>query len=229
MAHLLLIEDAPEVAQVVRILCRRAGHTLAWQTDGAEPSLTLRPDLVLLDLNLQDEDGIAVYRRLATKALRGVTTALFTQGAAPARLAAGLDAGIDFLVSKDLLGRPAEWNVRLGEVLELAARPQVEPPGRRLSPDAFARLLRHPVLLRLGDEVVAALLRRASAVLHLPARSAVDVGASTATLAVYLTHLDTSAPDAVARLGHGLARQVECLLGSEASQPFRDALTAALP
>src|SRR5262249_61126663 len=98
-----------------------------------------------------------LYRRLVQPAapLAGVPAALFTQGAAPARVAAALDAGIDILVSKDLLGQPEEWNQRIAEVLELAPVPfgALRTPHSVLSPAAVAQALRHPVLLRLGDRV----------------------------------------------------------------------------
>src|SRR5262249_9187659 len=163
MAHLLLIEDSSEIAAVVRILCRRAGHSFSWDPDGASPPAT-RPDLLLLDLNLGGEGGIELDRRLGQPAapLAGGPARPFPHGGAPARVAAALDAGIDILVSKDLLGQPEEWNQRIAEVLELAAVPfgALRTPHSVLSPAAVAQALRHPVLLRLGDEVVAAMVRR---------------------------------------------------------------------
>src|SRR5262245_36623164 len=230
MAHLLLIEDAPEVATVVRILCRRAGHTFSWHADGASVADSPRPDLLLLDLNLAGEDGIELYRRLAQPSgpLAGVPAALFTQGAAPERIAAALDAGIDFIISKDLLGQPDEWNHRIAEVLELAAAPLevLSPRSSVLSTDGLARALRHPVLLRLGDEVIAAMVRRVLS--RFPPQSGVDVALTYANLGAHLTRLELSHPVAVAHLVQGLSRQAECLLGRDVSAPFRAALSAAL-
>src|SRR5207248_3906087 len=117
----------------------------------AAPAGTPRPDLVLIDLNLADEGGVEVYRRLCRPAgpLAGVPAALFTQGAAPARLAEALDAGLDLVVNKELVGRPEDWKQRIDEVLELAA---TDPVGQAV-PDGLSGQAQ-PDLRKVADELV---------------------------------------------------------------------------
>ncbi len=240
---LLLADDAPEIVQIVRILARRSGHeivccaneddVLAWLR-GPAPR---RPDLLLIDLHLSGESGIELYSRLLSTAsvLTGVPAALFTQGASAVALAKALDAGMDFIVSKELLVQPEAWKERIDEVLLLVASPAAARKGGKLDARRLAagvwRALLHPVLGRLEDEGLRALWRRA--VLRtrwenaLP-ESDIDVLASAATLAQYVALLVSSCPDAARRLVFSLGYQAECLLGRTPSEPVRAALLAAL-
>jgi len=58
--RLLLVDDDPSLAAIVRVLARRAGHSVAWAADAASATAELRrerPDLVLLDINLPGVSG----------------------------------------------------------------------------------------------------------------------------------------------------------------------------
>ncbi len=67
MAHILIIEDEPDLAMGLRDNLEFEHHTVAHAATGAE-GLTLvtrqPPDLVLLDIMLPDIDGFEVCRRL---------------------------------------------------------------------------------------------------------------------------------------------------------------------
>src|SRR4051812_5817144 len=95
---LLLVDDDPELALVVRLLCRRAGQALEWRGEVAGAREWLRegrPDLVLVDVNLPGTSGLELVREL-DRARPGPAVALFSQWGVPGDVAAGIEAGADF-------------------------------------------------------------------------------------------------------------------------------------
>src|SRR5260221_465897 len=121
MADLLLVDDDPDLAVIVSLLGKRAGHRVTCCAD--VPSAWARlgeglPDLVLLDVNLPGESGLELCRRARNAGperagLAEIRIALFVQPALTGDVAAGLEAGADFLISKDLVSRPEEWQQRV--------------------------------------------------------------------------------------------------------------------
>jgi CheY-like chemotaxis protein len=240
---LLLVDDAPEIIQIVKLLARRSGQQLLSHTSAASTLDALsgleapRPDLLLLDIHLPAISGIELYRLLRRRvpAFSAVPAALFSQGVPSPLLAEALDAGIEFLVSKELLSSPEGWKERIEEALSLAGKPpEAELPVTPLDRGKLAEIVRtillHPVLARLGDEAVLALWRRAATrakVERINPPSDVDVSQSSGNLAVYWTRLVADS-EQVVRLLLCLCYQVECLLGRVASSPLRAALAAAV-
>src|SRR5258707_9345356 len=68
MAHLLLIDDKPDLIQEqVAHVFRGAGHEIGVARtgeDGVHQAAARAPDVILLDLRLPDISGLEVYRRL---------------------------------------------------------------------------------------------------------------------------------------------------------------------
>jgi two-component system response regulator len=241
---ILLVEDSPDTTLIVRRYCRRGGQEVAacatvaeaWDWLGGER----RPDLVLLDVNLPGESGLALFPRLRTvPAFAELPVAIFGHWGRPEELAAGIEAGADFLVSKDLLTRPEDWVARLEEILSPADR-RPDPvslswqePGVLPLPYAFLEVLNQvlrPPAGSLDGAVARAVLRRAARKVGRRAGLAADVPNGWLGPQGLL-------PDAVARAGQpelvgalvvALADQLWCLLGTAASAPCRDALTAAV-
>jgi PAS domain S-box-containing protein len=120
-ANLLLVEDMHDMGVIVQRLARKAGHNLHWVTSAEaawEHLQDHRPDLVLLDIHLPGMDGIELCRRLRTLPQHTeLPIALFSQGADPEDISAGLAAGANFVLSKELLCQPEVWRRRLHEVL----------------------------------------------------------------------------------------------------------------
>ncbi len=119
--HILLVEDMPEIQLIVQRLTRHSGYSLKWVSTaeaGLEYLQSHHPDLVLLDIHLPGMDGIELCRRLrALPELADVPVALFSQGANQDDLQAGLAAGANFVLPKDLLCRPDDWRRSVEEML----------------------------------------------------------------------------------------------------------------
>ena len=62
-AHLLVVDDEPEIAELLRYHLARAGHRVSTAANGWEALAVARddrPELILLDLMLPDLDGFGV-------------------------------------------------------------------------------------------------------------------------------------------------------------------------
>jgi CheY-like chemotaxis protein len=229
MPSLLLVDDAPDLAAVVRSLGRRCGWEVACRPDAAsgwEYLQTAWPDLVLLDVGLPGESGLELCRRLrATPALADLRLALFSHWGLPADVAAGLDAGADFLFSKDLVCQPDEWRRRLSEALAWRrGRPEALVP--RPGADWVERTnqaLAHASLRRAGPEVVRVLLRRALREAF-PSEAGAGSWLAPGGAALDPGRLPALDVEAAGALVGALADLAWRLLGADGSAAFRAAL-----
>ncbi len=67
MAHILVVDDEPEILLLVSKVLEARGHRVSAARDGEEALAAVerdRPDVVVLDLNLPRVDGFEVCRRL---------------------------------------------------------------------------------------------------------------------------------------------------------------------
>src|SRR5918995_405571 len=67
MKNILVVEDEPEIARVIRDYLQAAGFTVSVAADGEsalQSARSSRPDLVVLDLGLPGRDGLDVTREL---------------------------------------------------------------------------------------------------------------------------------------------------------------------
>jgi CheY-like chemotaxis protein len=247
MPRLLLVEDAADAALIVQHLGRRMGLDVTHRTDVASAWDWLRgarPDLILLDLNLPDERGEALCRRVrAAPPTADLPIALFTHWTCPGDVVSGLEAGGDYVVSKDLLARPAAWQSRLGEILAAGnSRPaelslhclrfDLLPQPSPEAVEAFNLALRHPLVRQLGPDVLRLILRRAG---RRAADATLPGGADTVRwlqpdgLALDGRHLAAGVPAAtVAALAVAVVEQLERLLGRAAGAPVWEALFAVV-
>ncbi len=238
---ILLVDDAPEIALVVRRLSQHAGQIVESCGDVAtawEYLCRKRPDLVVLDVNLPGENGLELCRRIKEEpALAGLPVALFSHWDRPEDIAAGLEAGAEYVVSKDLLCRPEEWQKRIREVLmPITQRPYRRPLGLTaerivaMRPEVWIEAV-NPALqqlaLRIGPDVLGVLLRRAVQ------RAAVGLAADALRPDGCGFHADWLAcakrPGMLVTVTVALAEQVWCILGTAASAPLRSTLAARFP
>jgi DNA-binding response OmpR family regulator len=238
---LLLVDDTPEIAQIVVRLGARAGHEVAscWDVASAWEYLgQTRPDLLILDVNLPGENGLVLCRRLrATPRLGDVSVALFSHPDRQADIAAGLEAGVDFVTSKDLLCRPEDWQARVREVLTpVDSRPRFHSLSWSMAPDtarldrdrveAVNRVLRSLLPGLFGPEVLLVLLRRAATEAGPDFRM---VGLAADGLGLNVEQVARAYRfDAIVRFAAALAEQTWRVLGTTASTPLWAALARAV-
>jgi CheY-like chemotaxis protein len=243
--HLLLIDDAPEMGLIVGRYCRLAGWELTTCGDGAAAQAWLetgRPELILLDLRLPAVGGVEVCRRIRARPDgSALWVALFTQWGTTADIPAGLDAGADFVVAKDLAARPDAWTSRVREILtrthgRTRRRPVAWQGDRAVRvnlaadwPAALARAVRHPALRPLGADVFLWWVRRSLADVFPPPER--PPSGWTSLLRDGNSRPPGGVPDAevAPAVAAALAVRVWCLLGAEAAAPVLDALRSAVP
>lgn len=67
MADILIIDDDPQIRDVLRIALKKAGHRVSEAGDGAEglaKARNGRADLIVLDIGMPEMDGLELCRRL---------------------------------------------------------------------------------------------------------------------------------------------------------------------
>lgn len=102
----LYIEDNPDNKTLVQRALESRGYTLAWAAKGEEglaQAASLRPHLILLDINLPDIDGYEVARRLkADPELQAIPIIAVTANALKGDAEKALTAGCDVYMSKPI-------------------------------------------------------------------------------------------------------------------------------
>lgn len=82
MTKILIIEDIPDNAELVRRIMSARGYEVFHAVDaetGLEMALATQPDLILLDLGLPDHDGLTLASWLrAEPSLNGVSIVAYT-------------------------------------------------------------------------------------------------------------------------------------------------------
>ena len=118
-AVILVVDDEPDVVDLVRYRLRGAGHTVLVAEDGLSAlraARERRPDLIVLDLMLPQMSGEEVCRQLrADKETVAIPVLMLTaKGEGDDRIA-GLEAGADDYISKPF--SPRELILRIDAVL----------------------------------------------------------------------------------------------------------------
>ncbi|MBV8983275.1 MAG: response regulator transcription factor [Acidimicrobiia bacterium] len=117
--RVLIIEDDPNVAEVVSRYLEREGYAVDTSADGLEGlerALAEPPDLVVLDLMLPSLGGLDVCRRLRAKV--PVPVMMLTARGEEVDRIAGLELGADDYVAKPF--SPRELTARVKAVLRRA-------------------------------------------------------------------------------------------------------------
>lgn len=132
MPTILIVEDDALLARLVSDMLSRDGHDVRVVSDGAEAiaeAAKAPPDLLLLDVNLPDSDGIEICRRVrATEAADRRATIVMVTGRhdTAAKLLAFSVGADDYLVKPidvvELRSRVARWVAARGEQADLVLR-----------------------------------------------------------------------------------------------------------
>jgi len=128
MGTILVVEDEPDIADLVKYHLEKAGLPARVVADGKQAlDLILReqPDLVVLDLMLPGLDGLELCRRLrGAPATRGIPVIMLTAKTEEVDRIVGLEMGADDYVPKPF--SPRELVARVKAVLRrTAAAPPV--------------------------------------------------------------------------------------------------------
>jgi CheY-like chemotaxis protein len=239
----LLVDDAPEMRVVVTALGKRDGYKVTCRSDvpSAWEYLETNPtDLMLLDVHLPGCDGLALCRRIrAESRWKDLPIALFSHWGRPDDVAEGLKAGVDYLVSKDLVSQPAAWRQRLGEILppergrygrySLRWKREKDSPQTPLDwVGKLNRALAQPRWQRIGETILPLLLQRALE-LAFPDGNPPDGLRVDGSSLRWMTVPTSSSRDVALDLVAALTEQIWRLFGAEASQPFWESLASVVP
>ncbi len=148
MATILVVDDEPKIARLLRDYLERAGFGVSIAHDGREALMrarTQRPDLVILDLGLPALDGLDVTRQLRRDG--DLPILMLTARDDEADRVAGLELGADDYVTKPFSPREVVARVRAilrrrggpsGEEVIRVGALEVDPGRMRVSMDGRA-------------------------------------------------------------------------------------------
>ena len=117
MADILIIDDDPQIRDVLRIALKQAGYAVAEAGDGAEglaKARNGRADLIVLDIGLPEMDGLELCRRL--RAERDTPVLFLTARDDEIDRVLGFELGGDDYVTKPF--SPRELIARIRAILK---------------------------------------------------------------------------------------------------------------
>ena len=133
-ARVLVVEDDPDIAELVARYLEKAGYAATRVSSGRDALDAVRakaPDLIVLDVMLPHVDGLEVCRLLrANEQTAGIPIIMLTARAEESERIVGLEMGAD-----DYLAKPFSPNELVARVRALLRRAQRQdaPSGRPLA------------------------------------------------------------------------------------------------
>lgn len=136
-ATILIVDDEPNVRLVFRVALESAGHRCIEAVDGASARERLagdggEVDLVLLDLRMPGDDGVATLRRLRDAGVDVPVVMLTAHGSVPDAVAAMKLGAVDFLakpITPEALRRAVDEVLRRSLLRAAAGAPAPPPPA----------------------------------------------------------------------------------------------------
>ena len=129
MSSILIVEDDPDIAQLIEHYLQRAGHAVDRLSSGSAVMARLRSkpvDLVILDLMLPGMDGLLVCQAMrGDPATAAIPIIMLTARGEESDRVSGLELGADDYVTKPF--SPKELTARVTALLRRAARPARTP------------------------------------------------------------------------------------------------------
>ena len=164
--RVLIVEDDPNVSEVVARYLEREGYRVEVASDGAaglERALADLPDLVVLDLMLPSVGGLEVCRRL--REVAPVPVIMLTARGEEADRIAGLELGADDYMAKPF--SPRELTARVRAVLRRAngVLASATEPALLRAGDLEVDVIAHEV--HIGGELVALTAKEFDLLAHL--------------------------------------------------------------
>ena len=153
MSQILVVEDDPDIAQLIGHYLEKAGHQVDVLSSGKAVMPSVRknpPDLVVLDLMLPELDGLMICQAMRTDPqTAAIPIIMVTARGEEADRITGLELGADDYVTKPF--SPKELAARVTALLRRAARPATAGGILRYGPIAIDAD-RHAVTVS-GEEV----------------------------------------------------------------------------
>jgi DNA-binding response OmpR family regulator len=153
MARVLIVEDSADIADLLKLYLKNAGHEVDHVTTGDAVMgrvKSMPPDLVLLDLMLPGMDGLLVCQALRhDPATASIPVIMLTARGEESDRIRGLELGADDYVVKPF--SPKEVTARVAALLRRVERPSQPSSMLRYGPVTMD-LERHEV--RVGDAEV---------------------------------------------------------------------------
>lgn len=154
--HILVVDDDPKIARLVRSYLEQAGYAVDVVHDGDQALQAMRnrvPHLVVLDLMLPGRDGLSVAQAMrADPALRSVAILMLTARVDDVDRIVGLELGADDYVTKPF--NPREVVARVKAILRRTTQATDDVAPQVL---AFGDIRLDPAAHRVtaaGDEVI---------------------------------------------------------------------------
>src|SRR5207244_7226168 len=116
--HIFVVDDEAPAREMVRDYLRLHGFEVTVCDGGASLRQEIAkqtPDLIVLDLNMPEEDGLSIVRALKQKA--SVPIIMLTATASPIDRVVGLELGAD-----DYLAKPCELRELLARIRSVLRR-----------------------------------------------------------------------------------------------------------
>jgi len=158
MKHILVIEDDPDIVELLRYNLERESYRVTSAVTGSEGLAELqreRPDLVILDLMLPEVSGFEVCRRLRKdSATESLPVIMLTARSEEADVIAGIELGADDYIKKPF--SPRELVARVGAVLRRVGHPEAPTPMPQDGTLEFGDLSIDPAshrVRRAGDDL----------------------------------------------------------------------------
>jgi two-component system, OmpR family, response regulator len=129
-AHLLLVEDDPEIRGLVADILRQSGFQVTVAQDGGEMDRVMGSDavdLLILDIMLPKEDGLSLCRRV--RARGNLPVIMLTARGSEVDRVVGLEMGADDYLAKPFSSH--ELVARIRALLRRARYARPEAPHRR--------------------------------------------------------------------------------------------------
>lgn len=125
-AHILVIDDEPDILELIRYNLSKNGYHVTCAPSGEEALTNLRlhqPDLVVLDLMLPDVDGLDVCKTMKRDAqMAQIPIIMLTARGEEVDVVTGLELGAD-----DYLTKPFSPRVLLARIKAVLRRQQGQP------------------------------------------------------------------------------------------------------
>jgi two-component system OmpR family response regulator len=123
--HIAIVDDEAPAREMVGDYLRMHGFTVTLCDGGRSLRATIRkasPDLVVLDLNMPEEDGLSIIRDLKSRS--NVPVIMLTATASPIDRVVGLELGAD-----DYLAKPCELRELMARIRSVLRRsgPRAQP------------------------------------------------------------------------------------------------------